>query len=327
LFQRRDASTLSQALHEFQAAARRDSGFAKAHAGIASVYAVMPVYTSVDPQATVERGLAAAEAALRLDSTSAEGFAARGVLRSSRWQFDDAERDLQHAIELDPQNALALQWLGELRLMRGDGAGAASALSRASELDPVTSIIGSVRALAHQAVGATDTALAVARRSVHIDPSLVGPRLIYGTLLLDAGQSREALKELEAARALQPNVPAILGAVGAAYAQAGDRARAEEIVVRLEGTDDAPGAAWSIAKIKLALGDEEESLEWLERAAEARDPAFTSEPLTLRFWDPLRTEPKFAEIVEKVGLGTRVIIRQGGPQRSPRRPGGRPGGV
>jgi predicted Zn-dependent protease len=171
-------------------------------------------------------------------------------------------------------------------------------------LDPATPIIGSVRAMAHHTTGSTDTALAIARRSVQIDPSLIGPRLIYGTLLLDAGQNREALKELEAARAMQPNVPTTMGAVGAAYAQAGDRARAEELVARLEGMRDRPRVAWAIAKIKLALGETDSALVWLERAVDARDPAFTSEPLTLGFWDPVRSDPRFAEIVRRVGLGT-----------------------
>ena len=309
LFQRRDASTLRQALSEFEAAARRDTTFAKAHAGVASVYAVLPLYTGADPATTTQRGLDAAEAAVRLDSASAEGYAARGVLLTSRWEFDGAERDLRRALALDPQNALALQWLGELQLMRGDR-GAADVLSRASVADPVTPIIGSVHAMAHQAAGATDSAIALARRSVEFDPSLIGPRLIYGTILLDAGRNREALKELEAARAMQPNAPIALGAVGAAYAQSGDRARAEEIIVRLEANPNAPRAASSIAKIKLALGDKEGALTWLERAAESRDPAFTSEPLTLRFWDPVRGDPRFHQIVRNVGLGPRVTVRR-----------------
>ena len=310
LFQRRDASTLRQALSEFEAAALRDTTFAKAHAGVASVYAVLPLYAGADPATTTQRGLDAAEAALRFDSTSAEGYAARGVLRTSRWEFDGAERDLKRALALDPQNALALQWFGELQLMRGDGRGASDALSRASVADPVTPIIGSVHAMAHQAAGATDSAIALARRSVQFDPSLIGPRLIYGTILLDAGRNREALKELEAARAMQPNAPMALGAVGAAYAQSGDRARAQEIVVRLEANPNAPRAASSIAKIRLALGDKEGALTWLERAAEARDPAFTSEPLNLRFWDPLRGEPRFEQVVRKVGLGPGVMVHR-----------------
>jgi serine/threonine-protein kinase len=334
LFQRRDAATLRQALTEFESAVKRDNDFARAHAGIASVFAVLPIYTGSDPAATVERGLSAANTAVRLDAASAEGFAARGALQMSRWQFDDAHSDLRRALEIDPENPLALQWMGELHLMRGNDRGAEDALARASLLDPATPVIGSVRAIAHRATGTVDSALAIARRSVDFDPSLVGPRLIYGTLLLDDGRLREALKELEAARTLQPNVPITLGTLGAAYAKAGDRVQAEEIVARLESMAQSPRAPSSIAKIKLALGDNDGALTWLRRAADARDPAFTSEPLTLRMWDPVRADPRFAEIVRRVGLGQQVIVRpppatppRGGPASDSLRRGPNAGGL
>jgi serine/threonine-protein kinase len=303
LYQRRDAQSLANALKEFQTAVSLDKQFARAHAGIASVYAVLPLYGVVDPRSARELGIAAANAALRLDSSLAEGLAVRGVLRTADWHFDSASADLQRAVALDPNNPLAQQWLGELKLLKGDTKGAAQTLEKATKLDPASPIIGSVQAMAQQAVGATDSALALAKRSMEFDPALAAPRLIYGTLLLDAGQSREAVRQLERLRAVDSTGPVILGALGAAYAAAGQRERAQEILTRLEASPTLPRAPSAIAKIHLALGDKEKALEWLRKAADAHDPAFTSEPLTLRFWDPLRGDKRFGQIVKVVTGG------------------------
>ena len=303
LYQQRDPGTLQLALKEYQNAVKLDPSFARAHAGVASVYAVLPLYGVADPRTSAEQGLAAANTALRLDSTIAEGYAARGVLHMLQWRFDDANKDLERARRLEPNNPLALQWLGELRLVRGDAAGASEALTQAARLDPTAPIIASVNAMAQQSAGKTDSALLGAQRAVDLNPALYAPRLIYGTLLLDAGRAKEAVRELEKARSLQPGSPASLGAVGAAYAALGERGRAEEILIQLQGISTLPRAASAIAKVRLALGDRDSAIVWLSRAADAHDPAFTSEPLTFRFWDPLRSDPRFTAIVRRVGVG------------------------
>ncbi|HKS07879.1 MAG TPA: protein kinase, partial [Gemmatimonadaceae bacterium] len=277
LFQKRDPNSLPLALKEYQTAVKLDPAFARAHAGVASVFAVLPLYGEADPRTAAEQGLAAANTALRLDSTIAEGYAARGVLQMMQWRFDDAGKDLERARRLDPSNPLALQWLGELRLVRGDAPGAEEALAQASRLDPTAPITLAVGAMAQQSAGRTDSALIAAQRALNLDPALYAPRLIYGTLLLDAGRAREAVRELEKARSLQPNSPATLGAVGAAYAASGERARAEEVLTLLHGMQTVPRAASAIAKVRLALGDRDSAIVWLGRAADAHDPAFTSE--------------------------------------------------
>jgi Flp pilus assembly protein TadD len=157
--------------------------------------------------------------------------------------------------------------------------------------------------MAQQAAGATDSALAVAKRAMEFDRTLTAPRLIYGTLLLDAGRSRDAITELERVRVVEPRAPVTLGALGAAYAAAGDRARAQEILGELERMADVPRAPSAIAKVRLALGDKEGAITWLQRAAEARDPAFASEPFAFRFWDPLRADPRFTQLTREIGLG------------------------
>ncbi len=150
---------------------------------------------------------------------------------------------------------------------------------------------------------------------------------MYGVILLDAGRTSDAIRELEVARALAPTSPIVLGSIGAAYAMSSQRGRAEEILTTLQRTPDLPRTSSAVAKIKLALGDKDSALFYLERAAERRDPVFVSEPLSMRFWDPIRGDARFAAIVERVGLkGERVIRRPPPPPPGGAR-GGRGGGA
>jgi serine/threonine-protein kinase len=310
LFQRRDARSLTAALREYELAVKADPTFARAYAGIATVQAQLPKYTDADPRTTNAAGLVAANKALALDPTLAEAYAARGALQLGNWQFAEAERDLAKATALDPNDPLARQWSGELKLLRGDTGGATEDLRRANVLDPASPTNASVRAFARQAAGATDSAVALAKRSAELAPTQVTPRWTYGVILLDAGRTADALRELEVARSLAPTSPRVLGSVGAAYAMTAQPQRAEEILVLLQRGTDTDRNASAIAKIKLALGQKDSALFYLERAAVRRDPVFVTEPLSMHFWDPLRSDPRFTALVERVGLqGERVIRR------------------
>ncbi len=194
--------------------------------------------------------------------------------------------------------------------MKGDGTGAVEALKRAQLLDPASPMIGSDRGLARHATGATDSAIVMAKRATDFDPSLAAPRLIYGTLLLDAGRTRDAVHELEHLRATSPADPVMLGALGAAYGVAGQRDRAEQILASLEAAPAASRSPTAIAKVRLALGDNEGAISSLVGAAATHDPALATEPFMLRFWDPIRADPRFAAIVKQVGLGNVIVVRR-----------------
>ncbi len=325
LAQRRDAGSLGAALREFDAAVRRDSNFARAWAAIATTQAQVPSVTTSDASTASTRGLAAAERAIQLDPRLAAGYAARGMLEMLRWEFDAAERDLTRALALDQDDALALQWMGELRLRRGDGPGASDVLRRAEVLDPASPGIATFRALARHSTGSPDSALATARRTTEAAPTLLVPRLVYGTLLLDGGRTTDAIREFQAARTLSPDAPAVLGALGAAFALNGERRRAEEMLSRLRTSPDAPWAATATAKVLVALGERDSAFAYLFKAADARDPAFASEPLTLHIWDPLRGDPRFDDLVQRVGLRGERVVRRPPPPGAP--PGGGRGRV
>ena len=300
-FEQRGESALRRALTLYRQATRQDPEFARAHAGVAAVHSVLPLYSSAPPDSLFDPGFAAATRAIELDSTLAEAYASRAVLLNGRWRWAEAERDLRRAVALDPRFAAGHQWLGEQLLIRNRIPEALNHLRRASELDPVSPVIASAYAMT-LAVGRRDAeAVAQARRAMDLDSSLFLPRLVLGSTHLLARRMPQAIQELEPALALSDNSSFVQGMLGYAYASAGQRQSAEALSRELSrrGT---PDALASLAIVQIGLGDTTGALDNLERAARARASIFTVQPLASAIFDPVRGSARFRTVLRLVGL-------------------------
>ena len=302
-FARRGEEPLRRAIAFFTQAVRADSNYALAYAGMADAYAVLPLYTGGSGSDSLQRrALAAAERAIALDSSLAEAHASRGNILAMSWRWAEAERDLEQAIALRDDYATAHQWLGELRLLDGRVSEAVASLRRATELDPVSPIMLGSLAMAMGVANQRDSAMARGRQAVDLDPSLFVTRFMLGTAALYVGRQVDGLRELEIASQLSGGLPEVRGMLGYAYAMAGERTRAREILAALERSGAGPATTVPIARIRLALGDTAAALTLLERAVRERSPFFVTESMASPIFDPLRDDPRFQAIVRAVGL-------------------------
>jgi serine/threonine protein kinase/tetratricopeptide (TPR) repeat protein len=309
-FEKRGEAGLRRALDYFQQASQKDSNFARAYAGIANVYAILPLYANVKVDSLMPLALKAINRAVGLDSTLAEAFASRASLLQASWKWQDAERDYLRAIKLDPNYAAAQQWLGELLLLNGRVTEGTSHLKRASELDPLSPITFGSYALALATARTSDAAVTAGRRAVELDSTLLVTRFMLGTVYLQASRVPEATKELETALRLDSTSVATMGLLGFAYAKSGNAKRATDLAKALEaGIGKMSGAAAAASRIYIALGDNAHALSLLERAADDHDSFFSSESLAEGFFDPIRGDPKFASIVSKIGLDKRLLSK------------------
>src|SRR4029079_3685701 len=201
-FDKRGESSLKRALEYFEQAAKKDTAFARPYAGIANVYALLPLYANVRADSVMPLALAAINHAVSLDSTLSEAFASRGALLQANWQWAEAERDYERSLRLDANSAQAHQWYGELLLLDGRAPLAQSQLKRATELDPLSPIIFGSYGLALAAARHPDAAVAAARRAVELDSTLLVSRFMLGTVYLQANRIAEATRELENAARL-----------------------------------------------------------------------------------------------------------------------------
>jgi len=309
-FDKRGETSLRRALDYFEQAAKKDTTFARPYAGIANVYALLPLYANVRADSVMPLALSAINRAVALDSTLSEAFASRGALLQANWQWAEAERDYERSLRLDPNSAQAHQWYGELLLIDGRASLAQTQLKRATELDPLSPIIFGSYGLALAAARQYDPAVAAARRAVELDSTLLVSRFMLGTVYLQANRIAEATRELETAARLDATSVPTMGLLGYAYAKAGKTSQATALARDLESSiGKKAGATSAAARVYLGLGDNGRALTLLERAASTHDPFFSSESMLEGFFDPVRADPRFDALVSRVGLSKRVLSR------------------
>jgi TolB-like protein/Flp pilus assembly protein TadD len=299
-FEQRGETALRRALDLFQRAVARDRNFARAHAGIAGAYSVLPLYSQTTSDAVFEPGFAAASRAIALDSTLAEAYASRAVLLNGRWRFDEAERDFRSAVRLDPRYAPAHQWYGEMLLVRNRIPEALEQLARAAELDPVSPVIASSHAMALALSKRDAQAVAQARRAIELDSALFVPRMFLGFVHIMGGRFEAAVQELEVARALGGRVAYVEGLLGYAYGRLGQRPNAVAIAGTLAARPD-PDSRATLGLVQLGLGENDAALGSLEQGALQRAAFFGALPLAAPMFDPIRAQPRFQTLVRAIG--------------------------
>jgi serine/threonine-protein kinase len=302
-FQKRGEPALRQALDYFHQAVHRDSTFARAYAGMANVYAMLPLYANVRTDSVMPLALAAINRAVALDSMLPEAFASRGSLLQALWRWNDAERDYRRALSLDPNDAQAHQWYGELLLLTGRTPAARAELARAVALDPLSPVTLGSYALALSVAHAPDSAIMTGKRAVDLDSTLLVTRFMLGSVYLQAGRYADAVRELENAARLDTSSVQTEGLLGYAYAKTGKSAEAVRMAKALEAADGSTsGATAAAARVYLGLGNNDKALALLSRAAEEKDSFFSSEALGEGYFDPVRSDPRFVAVRRKVGL-------------------------
>jgi serine/threonine-protein kinase len=298
-FERRGEDALLRALDYYQQVIDRDEAFAAAHAGMADVYATLPLYSSLPGDSLRPLALAAVDRALALHSSLGGAYAARGTVRTAAWEWDLAVEDFERAIALDPNDLSARQWYGENLMLTGDIAGAIAQFQAAVELDPFAVIPRALMALSLGIAGDGDEARREMTRAIEADETFFVPRLFNGTLFLYEGNPAAAIEELLVSERAAP-VPAVIGTLGYAYAVAGDTAAARAVMSRIDTT--ATSAPAAIARIHLGLGDIDAATMWMVRAIDVHDPFYGSEPLSAPIYAPLRAVPAFGDIARRVNL-------------------------
>ena len=123
-----------------------------------------------------------------------------------------------------------------------------------------------------------------------------------GRAYAQKGMYEEAISMLQKGRSLSGDMPNILGALGQTYALAGKGRQACDCLERLTAmAEDRHLSSSCFAILHLGLGNVEKSLEWLEHACDQRESqvgGLKVHPV----YDPLRSEPRFQAILERIGF-------------------------
>ena len=282
------------------AAIAKDSGYAAAYAGLASVYG--------STNDTL-RARAFSEKALALDSTFAEAHMVRGMIRQFLdWDLKGSEQSLRDAIRLNPGFAEAHHELGMLlqRVKRFDEALQAGRQAVAHAPTSLRFINGIGEVLL--SAGRDAEALAIADQILTTDSTFNYAYQIRGTAYEHLEQWDEARKAWVICLRLSPGCHAAQVQLGYISGRTGDTTEANKVLRNLEArvnNDDHSGRqgelAAHIATVHMGLGNRAQALTWLERATAAHS-GFMLYLAVDRTYTPLHGEPRFQALLRQVGL-------------------------
>ena len=294
---------LEKAIRYFEEAIERDSRFALAYAGLADSYLVLVGNGHLQRSEGSPKIKKAARKALELDETLAEAHASLAGILSQEWDWRGAEEEFTRALRLNPNYATAHHWYSIHLSTLGRLDEAIMELKIAEELDPLSPMIHAYAGILYTYARQYDNATKEIDKALELDPNFVPAHTGRIDVYLAKSMFEEALSEWERVRpSFGPLSTAMKAAVGSVYATAGRTEEAKGILQECEEASAHLRAEdvnhWALAIIHLKLGNKDQTLEWLEKAFEAR----TSTPFQVKlspFFDEIASDPRFEKLMKK----------------------------
>jgi Tfp pilus assembly protein PilF len=299
-------------------AVSRDPGFARAHAALASTLLSEPYFVKgVTGRDVAERGRAAAQRAIALDDSLADGHQALAHSYSEAGEWTAARREYERAIALDPQFVEARYRMGEMLYRMGRSSESLGYLEAANRLDPLYSQNNAYLSLTLAMLGRVDEAIAVSQRALALDPDHIQLNQWYAHVLDLAGRRPEAAAQARRLLAIPEIHAARIGAAATILGRAGARDEALALLRRLEALPvGSSGREPGVAYARLGINDLEGALAALELAAQSDPQRLTAWGMHNAAFDPLRANPRFAAVIRQLNLDVaRLTLPDGGRSR------------
>jgi TolB-like protein/DNA-binding winged helix-turn-helix (wHTH) protein/Tfp pilus assembly protein PilF len=300
---KRTVQGLKEAINYFKQAISIDPSYAEAYSGLADTYALAGDwgYGILPPSEAFPLAKAAANEALALNDRLAEAHTSLAfVLDLYYWDWDAAEKQYVIAINLNPGYAVAHEWYAWHLFVLGHTAEGMFEMRRAESLDPVSPIIRSNMADALTVSHLFEESVLQSRKTLALDPNFAVGHFHLAEALVQERQYEAAIAESQQAIDLSGHLAAFDANLAHAYALSGRKAEALKIAKDMQSRVDLnPTANARIALIYVALGDLDQAMNWLNRAYDARfNPAVLVRPT----FDPLRSDPRFRELQQRMRL-------------------------
>jgi len=291
---------LKRALNYFQQAADRDPRYALAYVGLADTYNLLEIYGYMPHELTTPRARTAALKALGLDDLLGEAHASLALVRHQNLEWTDAEASFKRAIALSPSYATAHHWYANYLAHLGRLDEAMREIKRAQELDPlsvsISCAVGEILNLQRR----YDEAVRQLRTALRIDPTFSLTQTILAETYAAKGDHEQAIAEIQDTTALPMGERRTLLAYF--HALAGRKDQALTLLSELSADQSRQKVRpVDMAAVYVALGRNDEAFVWLQRAYADRPISLAYLKVDPRF-DPLRVDPRFAQLVRSLGL-------------------------
>jgi serine/threonine protein kinase/tetratricopeptide (TPR) repeat protein len=277
---------LKKSIDLFERAIVADPNYALAYAGLANTYNVATGYgVVIQPKQAMALADEASRKAVELDNTLPDAHTARAMVLASSWKWNDAEKEFQRAIELNPNDASAHYFYGFIFLMPQNRIDQSLEEFRtALSLDPLSGIMNVNYGLTLMVAHRFPEAIVQIKKVLERDPSF-GPAHFYlSQVYASTGQYAEAVNEGKKTGRL--NGP-----------------RGEDLpgYIKLLTAPGNLGPPTNVAVSYALAGDRNKAFEYLERAYAEQDSELMA---CIRFpaFDVLKGDPRWAAYMRRLGL-------------------------
>jgi TolB-like protein/DNA-binding winged helix-turn-helix (wHTH) protein/Tfp pilus assembly protein PilF len=298
---KRTRPDIEESIHYFEQAMNTDPKFAPAYAALAGAYdALGMVFVGAPPRETRAKVIGMAQKALELDPQLADAHVLLADAYRKQWRWTEAETEYKRALELVPNNSPARAGFAEWLLCRGRAAEAVEWAEHARELDPLVPVTNLAWIL-FQARRYDDAAREL-QAALAVTPDDPLALFCLGFVLVAEGKPGDAIPILEKAASVTHGSPGVKGVLVRAYANAGQRKDALRVLEELRRqrqTEYVPAGA--LVQAYMGIGDKEQALAWLEQAYKEQSNLLQWIKTESTF-DPLRGDPRFTDLVHRVGL-------------------------
>ncbi len=300
---KRTEEGLKKAIQFFEQAVEKDLDYALPYAGMADCYSILGDYGIVPPKQAFPRAKAAAVKALEADETLAEAHTSLAYVRWAHdWDWKEAEREFERAVELNPNYATAHQYYSEYLTAMARHEKAIARMKRALELGPLSVVLNAVLGWVLYFAGNYDAAIEQCHNALELDPKFARGRIYLARAYLQRGMHGQAIAEFQQGLALSGESPTYMAELGHAHAIAGEKHKARKALEQLkELASERYVSPYDIALVYMGLAEHDETCAWLERAYEERSFYLALAKVEPRL-DSLRSDPRFQDLLRRVGL-------------------------
>jgi TolB-like protein/tetratricopeptide (TPR) repeat protein len=291
----------AKAVAQLEQAIEIDPSYVLAHAGLADALTTAVYYNMLPAAEAYPKAKLEAERALQLDDQTAEAHAALAVVKLLyEWNFADAERHYQRAIELQPNFAIAHTGYSIYLASQGRLTDAIVAALRAEELDPVSPNTAAHVGWIYYFNRQYDHAIEKGQKALALSREHAGAYELLAEVVLAEGLDASDLRFL-----IGDNATSVTAREQLAYIEAvrGDAAARNRFLASLRRASSEPSQIplVKLATMYAAFGDRSHAFELLERAVVERAGQLVWLNVSPNL-DPLRTDPRFGDLVRRVGL-------------------------
>ncbi len=285
-----------------QLSLEKDSTFAPAYGILSMVWACRQQLGFTPPRDARPRLIAAARRAIALDETNSDAhFALADALTWTDWDFKAAEPKWRRAIELSPGNAEILASFSNFLMNMDRPAEAMVQIERALKCDPFNVLVPTFYAVDLLYLRRNDEAIAAANKALQMQPDNMGA---VGALMYAYAAKKmpeEVVKFQEKCLIIEYGDRNLAATLETSYAQAGYapamKRTADSLAARFRRSFALP---WDIAFLYVQAGENNEALDWLETGFDTHDPSMPY--LGLEIFDSVRSEPRFQNLLRRMGL-------------------------